>query len=309
MKTTIKFFFAALVAGVLLSAWSCTKDNAEPAAFIAPTVDKRAVSSGATFKFTDNATGVSTRQWVFPGGTPATSTDKTVSVKFFDGPAKAYLSVTLSNGTKKNAEVNVQVGSELYSRAYFGFESDSSLVPGRGWKKWNPSISTASNIVVSRELTGGANSTPGCLKVVIPTTLTEEAQLFTKENVIPLNATLEPNKDYTFSCYVKADAAIVAALNLPDNDPNLKYFNVGLQNFNDQAIAIFNGLPLQVWKEYAWINMKPTPANTWTKITFDFNSGDKYSGANSSNVYGFFKFNGGLPAGTVYIDELSILPK
>jgi hypothetical protein len=308
MKNTFTSSTTCLVIAALLGLSSCKNQDPEPAVFKAPTASNRTVASGAAITFTDNATGVSKREWVFPGGTPATSSDKTVAVKFFDGPAQAYLSVTLSDGTKKATTLNVQVGNELFSRAYFGFESDSSLVPGRGWKQWNPSLPNR-NVTLTRETTGGANGTPGCLKVVISTTLTEEAQLFTKENVIPINATLEPNKNYTFSFWIKATDAIVAALNLGDGDPNLKYLNAALENSNDKAIGDFNGLPLQSWKGYVWANSKPSPVNTWTKVTVDFNTGDAYSGANSANTYGFFKFNSGLPAGTVYIDEVSILPK
>lgn len=72
---------AALLVTVL-SIWSCEDDEASVEIFFDPDVSSSSTNLGQTVTFTDYSTGVESRVWTFPSGTPATSTEKEVDVQF-----------------------------------------------------------------------------------------------------------------------------------------------------------------------------------------------------------------------------------
>ncbi len=293
-KITFKWASAALSAVLFFALISsCKKDTDEPILFDAK-VSATRVDSAAVVVFTDNSTGVTNRTWTFPTGTPATSTEASVNVTFLEGPVTAKLVNVFTDGTTKTKEFKLQVGKELYNREIFGFEGDSALVPGKGWKVWN--AGSTPDVRFEIDKTQGANGTSSCLKVTLNKTLTNEAQIFTKENMEVINAVLEPNKPYTFSFWVKADA------NLAGNEG----FNCDVVNSNESNWG--NGLPIQEWKNYAWWGWFPVTTE-WTRMTVNFTAADNYNGQNAVNAYAWFKAEAGLPAGVLYIDEVSIKPQ
>ena len=293
-KITFKWVTTAFIAVSLITLIaSCKEDTSEPVLFDAK-ASASTVDSGAVVTFTDNSTGVTTRTWTFPTGTPATSAEATVNVKFMEGPVTAKLVDVFSDGTTKTKEFKLQVGKEMYSREVFGFEGDSALAKGKGWKVWN--AGTTPDVTIAIDKTQGVNGTTRCLKITLTKALTNEAQIFTKENMAVINAVLEPNKPYVFTFWIKADA------NLAGKDG----FDCDVVNSNEASWG--NGLPIQEWKDFAWWGWFPV-TTTWTKMSVDISPSNYYSGQNAANAYAWFKFEAGLPAGVVYIDEVSIKPK
>lgn len=300
MKTKNDLRIVMLLSAITFIMMTSCKDKKteEPINFSAR-VSGASAASGASVTFTDESTGVSSRKWTFPGGTPATSTDAAVTVKFLDGPVTANLSVVFRDNSVKTKDFNVQVGTEMYSRAIFGFEGENALTIGKGWKVWNANSDNGVQAVVDN--TQGANGTSRCLKVTLTKNLTNEGQLFTKENKEVINAVLEPNKAYAFSFYIKADQGIITS-----TDSESSYLNADIQNQND--VKWGNNLAAQDWKNFKWVNVKGIKTS-WTKMTFEFTTDNLYSGSNALNAFAYFKFSGGLPAGVVYIDEVSLMPK
>jgi hypothetical protein len=293
-KITFKWAAPAFVAvSLCVLIASCKEETSEPVKFDAK-ASASTVDSGAVVIFTDNSTGVKTRTWTFPTGTPATSSEAMVNVNFMEGPVTAKLVDVFTDGTTKTKEFKLQIGTEMYSREIFGFEGDSAVAKGKGWKVWN--AASTPDVKIEIDKTQGANGTTRCLKVTLTKALTNEAQIFTKENMEVINAVLEPNKPYTYSFWIKGDA------NLAGKDG----FDCDVVNSNEASWG--NGLPVQDWKDYAWWGWFPV-GTEWTQMTVNINPSDNYSGQNAANAYAWFKIEAGLPAGVFYIDEVSIKPK
>lgn len=297
MNTNLKFI-GALLLGVSLSLTSCKKENEGdggdkgPIKFEAE-VSANSVDVGKSLTFTDKSTGVTSRTWTFPLGTPNSSPDANVDVTFpHEGPVVAKLEVTFHDGRKQIKDFPIQVGKEKYSRLIFGFEGSSELdninsQEGATWKKWSAS-GNASDITVSVDKTQGVNNTPSCLKVVLNKTGVE-SQIFTKENEnLPINAELESNKTYTFSFYIKGDVESITAGQL-------------------ENLQVIDGNETQAWKGFVWIS-PVWVSDEWVKISQVFTTDDlstAYTGGKALNVFTQFKF---IPdaTGTVYIDEISL---
>jgi PKD repeat protein len=97
------------------------------------------VCAGGTLTFTDLAwngdpTGWS---WIFPGGTPATSTDS-VPVIQYNTPGIYDVTLTVSNAsgsvsTTKTSYVTVNPGTATYSSSIYQEGFESSTIPGSEW--------------------------------------------------------------------------------------------------------------------------------------------------------------------------------
>ncbi len=270
-----------MVLGVTL--FSCSSDNdddpQEPMVFSA-TVSATQVDVGADVTFTDNSTGVKSRIWTFPSGSIESSADQVVHVRFsFAGPATCNLVVTFNDDTTESKEFTIRIGNELYRRSIFGFEDDEAALGF--WTVWNSSGND--DIVTSIDKTQGANGTSNCLKITVNNT-GNESQIFTKGNELPYNATLESNKSYVFSFWVKSD--------------NITYLD---------GAEISNESSTQTWYNFVWASPVPV-TNTWTKVEYTFETGDIsdiYTEKYATNAYAQFKI---IPTqtGVVYIDEVSI---
>ncbi len=295
-------FFSYLLLSLSLIIFACSKDKdepdnptdtTEPVSFSA-SVNSNATDVNGSLTFTDSSTGVSSRQWTFPLGSPATSSDAEVSVTFaHGGPVVATLDLTFNDGTTETKNFPVQIGNELYSRLIFGFEDEAKLgainsTSGDTWKTWNSSGNE--DVTVSVDNTQGANNTPSSLKVVFNQT-GNEAQIFTKENNNnPINAELESNTTYTFSFYIKSD--------------DVESITAGqLEN-----LKVVDGEQIQGWKGFVYISPVYL-TNEWVKISQVFETGDlseTYTEGRALNAFAQFKF---IPetTGTLYIDEISLV--
>ncbi len=133
-----------LVCIIVLSIWSCSDDAAVVEIFFDPDVSSETTNLGQSVVFTDYSSGVKSRLWTFPGGTPATSTEKEVSVVFSQvGLINCTIENTFIDGTTENKSVFVQVGSGLINyevstaQADVGetitFTDNSNSVASRVW--------------------------------------------------------------------------------------------------------------------------------------------------------------------------------
>ncbi|MEI7675810.1 MAG: hypothetical protein WCJ03_03430 [Bacteroidales bacterium] len=278
---------------------SCKKEIQPTPMAMAPTISANTIDAGGSVTFTDKSEGVDSRTWVFPGGTPATSTESTVSVSFAnEGPVVCTLVDKFNDGKTQTQEVKIQVGTELMARYSAGFEGDSCL---KIWSYWCPTKQDSAAYDISVDKTQGANSSSKCLKVIVKST-GHEIQFFSvpKNGIVTdFSLNIDPNTAYTFSYWVKSTDFI----GYVDNTHNDGTFAHDVVNKSSDDPVQTNK---QIWGDYAYGNMAVTSA--WVKVSQDFGPKNLYNGASTKNAYAFFKL---VPSktGTLYIDEVSIKPK
>ena len=280
MKTKILTFIGAISLLIV----GCNGEDAAPLSemIFDPDVSSNKTEVNVPITFTDYSTGVTSRLWTFPGGNPATSTEKDVNVTFsVEGPITCKVEVTFEDGFTETKDLVIQVGSELYGRGVFGFEDTTTAT--EAWKYWVADGSNALAFTIDK--TQGANGTSSCAKIEV-TKPGVEIQLYTKGNSKPYNAVLKSNTSYTFSFWIKSSTltSLMAA---------------EVSNQSDAQ---------KVFKNYAWWSPVPAITSTWVQKFIEIPAQDiaaTYSEGQANNAYTQFKF---MPpsAGTYYIDEVSI---
>jgi chitodextrinase len=280
MFSKMKNFAFITLATIVLFACGKEDEPLEPISFDSK-VSASVTEANIAVTFTDNSTGVTSRTWTFPGGTPATSNDAVVNVVFKnEGPVTCKLDVVFRDGTTDTKSFVIKVGKELYARSIFGFEDNAAATTA--WKRWVSNGSEA--VTFSVDNTQGANGTSKCAKIVINTP-DIESQIFTKENDLPFNAILESNKSYTFSFWIKS--------------PTLTSIT---------AVEVTNLSTSQAWHNFAWYSPVQEITSEWSQKSITFKTGDIskiYSEGRANNAYVQFKFLE-KTAGTIFVDELSI---
>jgi len=139
IKSTILVLFTFLA----FLGCSDDKGNSEEI-FFDPDVSSHTTNLGETIVFTDYSSGVKSRVWNFPGGTPSTSSDRQVSVQFSQvGLINCTIQNTFVNGLTETKNLFIQVGSGLInytvSSSYaeagqsITFTDNSSSVQSRVW--------------------------------------------------------------------------------------------------------------------------------------------------------------------------------
>lgn len=250
-----------------------------------PDVSSNKIAAGESTVFTDYSTGVKSRFWSFPGGTPETSTEEEVSVSFDkEGPITCKVEVTFLDDFTETKEFVIQVGNELYGRDIFSFEDTSRAI--EAWKYWVSDESDAMVFTIENSPGNGANGTDNYAKIAI-NKANVESQLYTKGNANfeTYNAILESNKTYEFSFWVKSD-------------DYTQFTASEVSNEND----------LQSWYNFLWYSPVREISNVWTHKTATFETGDLsqiYPENRANNTWSQFKF---LESGTgiIYIDEISL---
>lgn len=248
-----------------------------------PDVSSSKIDVNSEVIFTDYSTGVKSRLWTFPGGTPESSTDEEVSVIFSkEGPVIAKVEVTFIDDFTETKEFVIRVGNELYRRNIFGFEDETSV--SEAWGSWISDDSDAMVFSVENSTQGGANGTDGFAKITI-NKANVESQLYTKGNTEPINGILESNKTYEFSFYVKSD---------------------DFDQFT--AAEISNENEVQSWYNFAWYSPVRQISSDWSYKTITFQTGDltqTYAEGFANNAWTQFKFVQNK-TGVLYIDEISL---
>ena len=124
--------------------------------FFDPDVSTTTTNLGQVVMFTDYSSGVKSRVWNFPGGTPSTSTEREVSVQFFEvGLINCTIQNTFTNGITDTKDLFIQVGSGLINynvnkvQAEIGepitFTDNSNSVQSRLWTFPDGSPATSEN--------------------------------------------------------------------------------------------------------------------------------------------------------------------
>ncbi len=112
MKTKLKLFTLFIAVSTLINCSENDEPNVE--IFFDPDVSTPNTNIGQTVTFTDYSTGVQSRLWTFPSGTPSTSTEREVDVQFSDvGLINCTIENTFIDGITETKSVFVQVGSGL----------------------------------------------------------------------------------------------------------------------------------------------------------------------------------------------------
>lgn len=127
-----------------------------------PDVSATQTTLGEPVVFTDYSSGVVSREWTFPGGSPVTSKDKQVNVSFSEvGLITCTIVNTFSDGTTESKNIFVQVGSGLINSTVSAyktnvgvpilFKDNSKSVASRVWTfpGGTPTTSTDGQVSVS----------------------------------------------------------------------------------------------------------------------------------------------------------------
>jgi hypothetical protein len=151
----------------LLIAAGCNEKDQSVEIFFDPDVSSKMTNIGQPVTFTDYSTGVLSRIWTFPGGSPATSTEKEVSVAFSQvGLIKCMITNSFIDGIEESKEIFIQVGSGLINYEVSSLQANageaitfidhSQSVASRTWTfpGGNPSTSTESEVIVSFDQEG-----------------------------------------------------------------------------------------------------------------------------------------------------------
>jgi len=127
-----------------------------------PDVSTTQTNLGEPVVFTDYSSGVVSRKWTFPSGTPSSSTDKQVNVSFSEvGLITSTIENTFSDGITESKDIYVQVGSGLINFNVSSyqtnanepiiFKDNSNSVASRVWTfpGGTPSTSTDEEVSVT----------------------------------------------------------------------------------------------------------------------------------------------------------------
>lgn len=225
--------------------------------------------------FTDWSTGVSSRTWTFPGGTPATSTEAEVSVTFSTpSTAVCELEVTFTDGTTESKEFvvivaggEVEPSAEGFSdRDIFSFEDETKAMAV--WSKWEND--GAAEMTIADE---GANGTSKSAKISFTTA--GEVQIFTNETTEDVNAKVDKSKMYLFSFWAKASESTMITAALENNSDDQDFHNYLWQDqwigeeWSKYSFAIDpGGQPYDI-AEKVYVKIKMVPENASTEIWLD----------------------------------------
>lgn len=130
----LRAIIPALLLGGLAIFYGCSEDNEPgiPKGELDITANATEITIGESVTFTDASTEAESRVWTFEGGDPATSTNRTVTVKYGStGSFKASVEVTFSNGEKKSEELTVNVSAEPVE-VQAAFSADVTTIPEGG---------------------------------------------------------------------------------------------------------------------------------------------------------------------------------
>jgi hypothetical protein len=153
---------------LLLLLLGCEEKHSYPDEIVFdPEVSAPQTTLGEQVVFTDYSSGVVSRLWTFPGGTPANSTEKQLNVSFSQvGLITCTIENTFSDGITESKNIFLQVGSGLINfnvstyKTDLGepivFKDNSSSVASRVWTfpGGTPDTSTDAEVSVNFEQEG-----------------------------------------------------------------------------------------------------------------------------------------------------------
>lgn len=280
MKKNVKFWTIIFI--MMLSVVSCNKEPEVVINFDATTTASEngdgtySADVDEAITFTDWSTGVDSRTWIFPKGTPSNSTEQEVLVTFSEPLTDTCsLEVVFSDGTTESKEFIIIVGggavnpsAEGYSdRDIFSFEDETKAMAV--WAKWENDGAADFSI----DGTQGADGTSSSAKVSFTTA--GEVQIFTNEATENVNAKMEKQKLYVFSFWAKASETTTITAALENNSEDQEWHNYLWQDKvlgTDWVKYSFNidpsGQPYDI-AENVYIKIKMAPENVGTDIWLD----------------------------------------
>lgn len=314
MRVRILPFILSVCA--LFALTNCEKDNTEPLGtldakidvsainFVSDlkSIDGRRIKSGQSITLKSGGIGSPDKwEWKFSDGTPTQTTENaTVSWPDAVGQVTVTLTVTRTeDGSTSSDEVVIQVGPvEILDRAMYGFEPRENLNTVDKWYLWTPNNGSVSK---SLQTADGANGTKHSIKLTAASNY-GEFQLRPHENGKEFLVSLNSNKQYVFSFYMKANQAFtlseVSVLNLKNDDPKEGWYT-----------PLWTGDPAIE---------DPKVTTSWKKFSYEFTTADLskfadngYADGIANNAGPFFKHFASFSGSElmVWIDEISLKEK
>lgn len=116
-----------LMSAIALLSISCEEKHVYPEEIVFdPDVSTTQTNLGETVVFTDYSSGVVSRTWNFPGGTPTSSKEKQVDVSFSEvGLITCSIENTFSDGITEVKNIYIQVGSGLINYDVSAYQTDA----------------------------------------------------------------------------------------------------------------------------------------------------------------------------------------
>ncbi|HKL14515.1 MAG TPA: carbohydrate binding domain-containing protein [Balneolaceae bacterium] len=266
-------------------------------------IDGRRIKTNQSITLSDGSTGEPDGwEWTFSDDTN-TITDEDASASWSEAVGEVTITLTVtrsSDGATDTGELVLQVGPvEKLNRDVYAFEeSDTDIDPLSKWFHWTPNDGTVST---SLETSDGADGSSQSIKLTA-TTGFEEFQLRPHENGPEFLVSLESNKSYVFSFYMKASQALTLS-------------EVSILNVKNDA-------PKEGWYTPLWTGdseiADPEVATSWKKFSYEFTTADLttfadegYADGTADHAGPFFKHFGTISDGelSVWIDEISLKEK
>lgn len=243
---------------------------------------------GLPVQFTDLSIGGPDQwSWVFPSGTPATSTDPNPTVTW-SSEQEVTVSLTVtrsSDGISTTEERTLSVGPpNLFSRDIHGFESPSAP---DAWQTWDGGGPFPPNTIT--RVSGGANGTAFTGRIEYNGAgywgmITRDTR--------PANTTIQQGHTYRLSFYIKAQTATTI--------PFVRFTNLIPAWWPDD---LANGDPPQDFYTQGIYNI--TVTTEWQKFEAEFNVGD-LPYPEGLNTFPDIELQGGVSPNVFFIDEISL---
>lgn len=225
--------------------------------------------------------------WVFPGGTPETSTEKDPIVTW-SSEQEVIVSLTVTrsgDGISTMIEKPVSVGPpNLFSREIHGFENQNAAA---SWQTWDGGGSWPANSLTA--VSGGANGSSNTGRVAYDGAgywgmITRDSRAY--------NAEIIKGKTYRLSFYIKAQN--------PTTIPFVRFSNMIPAWWSDEQK---NGDPIQDFYSQGIYNIEVTAE--WQKYEAEFTLNDLPYDI-GLNTFVDIELQGGVAPNVIFIDEISL---
>ena len=276
------------------------------------------VSRNTNVQFSVETQGEPTSySWVFPGGSPATSTDAAPTVTW---NKRGFVTVQLeisrsSDNATVTLEKEIYVGNYPLLVPYTAADMDSwSFDAGSKIGKWTAWSGAAGADMIPQGkasiVSGGADGTDKCMQINY-NKVGVAWQLFTRDNWTN-NAHLEKGKKYEFIFWMKADANFsLSEVILINNLPDWSWNELLEAHSKNNWSQYFPDIPFAVQNETRLVYAANVPITTiWQQFRYEFTVGNTdIQGITLPdlllNTYPFFVVNSSTPE-KIYIDEVQI---
>lgn len=225
--------------------------------------------------------------WEFPGGTPATSTERNPIVTW-SSEQEVIVSLTVTrsgDGISARVEKPISVGPpNLFSREIHGFENQGAAALWQTWDGGGPWPANSLTVV-----SGGANGSSNTARVSYDGAgywgmITRDSREY--------NAQISKGKTYRLSFYIRAQS--------PTTIPFVRFSNMIPAWWSDEQK---NGDPVQDFYSQGIYNVEVT--TEWQKYEAEFNLSDLPYDI-GLNTFVDIELQGGVSPNVIFVDEISL---